>query len=83
MNNMEVQIWVLTGMVSLLFAILMILFKIGLQRMDKLIHEVHKLTNTVSSQKSNIARVLDKNNVQDKRLNEHSTRIRNLEIKQG
>ncbi len=83
MDNMEIQIWVLTGVVSLLFAILLILFKIALERIDRLIHEVHQLTSIVSSQKSDIARVLDKNNEQDRRLNDHSERIRILEIKQG
>ena len=81
---MELQIWVLTGVVTTLSAILMIVLKVSLQRLisrlDKLIDEVRGLTETVSTHKSEIENLITKNNEQDKRLNVHSERIRDLEI---
>ena len=83
---MEVQIWVLTGLVSALSAVLMIVFKTSLQRLitrlDELIDQVRELTENVGVHRSEIDGLEEKNQRQDERLNGHSERIRALEINQ-
>ena len=81
---MEIQIWVLTGVVSALSTVLMMVFKNSLtrliNRLDKLIDQVKELTETVGVHKNVIDSLSVKNYEQDKRLNSHSDRIRELEI---
>lgn len=81
---MEIQIWVLTGVVSALSTVLMMIFKNSLtrlvSRLDKLIDQVKELTETVRVHKNVIDSLSIKNYEQDKRLSGHSDRIRDLEI---
>ncbi len=85
--KVEIQIWMLTGVVSALSTVLMIVFKTSLTRLvnwlDKLIDQVRELTETVGVHKNAIDSLSTKNNEQDKRLNGHSERIRELEINQN
>ena len=83
---MEVKIWVLTGVVTALATLLLVVFKMSLQRiiarLDKLIDEVRELTKNTGVHRKEIDQLIERNQQQDERLNGHSQRIRNLEIKQ-
>ena len=80
---LETQIWVLTGVVSVLATILTIVaktsFKQLVDKLDDLIDKVGELTITTSVHKTEIDNQQSKNLEQDKRLNDHSKRLRDLE----
>ena len=67
---METQIWVLTGVVSALSTVLMMVFKNSLtrliNRLDKLIDQVKELTETVGVHKNVIDSLSVKNYEQEK-----------------
>ena len=85
--QIAVQLWVLTGVVSILSTVLLIIFKISLQRLigrlDSLIEEVKELRESTSVHSNSIDHLRRKNMEQDKWLQEHSERIRVLEINQN
>lgn len=80
---LETQIWVLTGVVSVLATILTIVAKTSFKqlvgKLDDLIEKVGELTITTSVHKTEIENQTTKNNEQDKRLNNHAVRLRDLE----
>jgi len=82
---METQLWVLTGLVSVLATVLTMVAKASLKqlvgRLDALVTAVGELTVQSSIHKTEIANETEKNNEQDQRLNELSKRVRQIEIK--
>lgn len=83
---MDYQVWVLTGLVSVLATILTIVAKTSLKQLvgqlQNLVKVVGELTVQTSIHKTEIANETEKNNEQDKRLNELSSRVRKIEIEQ-
>ncbi len=89
---LNLQIWVLGSVGGILFSLLIWIIKQGLEnfisglkktnaKIENLTGEIHELNLLLASYKGDIKANSDTNDEQDRRLNSHSDRIRELEIK--
>lgn len=81
----EMKIWVLIGVVSVLAAILGFMIKLVtkevIKRLDDIVTELKQLTKTTTVQEEKIKSLQDQDLLINQRLNDHSGRIRTLELK--
>ena len=88
---LDIQIWILRSVDIGLFSVLIFILKQGLKstiaglkktndKLESLTDEVHELNVVFTSQKADIKANSDANDEQDRRLNKHSDRIRDIEI---
>ncbi len=88
---MEFQMWIQSGVITVLFTLLMVILKVWIskmdglekltQRIDKLCDQFQGLKQDAIAQQTEMKQVIVKNNEQDSRLNEHDGRLRKLESK--
>ncbi len=80
-----VKVWVLAGTVCVLAAVLGFMIKLVtkevIKRLDDIVNELKQLTKTSTAQKEKIKYLQDQDILINGRLNEHSGRIRSLELK--
>jgi uncharacterized membrane protein YhiD involved in acid resistance len=80
-----VKVWVLAGLVSVLAAILCFMIKLVtrevIKRLDDIVSELKQLTKTTTTQEEKIKQLRDQDILINQRLNEHSGRIRIIELK--
>lgn len=79
------EFWLITSIITVLFIIAFWFFRNWAThidtKFDKLIKEVRELNKADVRKEEKIQQIIDHNSEQDKRINDHSERIRNIEIK--
>jgi cell division protein FtsB len=80
----EVKVWVLVAIVTIMSAILGFIMKVVtnqvIKRLDDIVRELKQLTKVTTIQEEQIKRLQDQDTVVNHRLNDHSKRIRSIEL---
>lgn len=84
--ELEVKVWILTVVVAVLGGVIAWVARVSiksiLERLDKLISQNNAFGKALIRQHGEINGLKDKVNRNEKRLNEHSERIRKIELNQ-
>ncbi len=80
---MEIKVWLLVGVASVMAAILGFIIKVVtdqvLKRLDEIVTELKQLTQSTTVQGQQIKGLQEQDTIIHRRLNEHSERIHTLE----
>jgi uncharacterized membrane protein YhiD involved in acid resistance len=80
----EIKIWVLVGVAGIMAAVLGYMIRLVtlevIKRLDEIVSELKQLTQATTIQGQQIKGLQEQDTVIHSRLNEHSDRIRSLEI---
>jgi hypothetical protein len=83
--GMELKVWLLTSVIIILITVLWWIVRLGIKgiysRLDQMISQNEETSKQMVQQCAEIEHLESRINVNDKRLDDHAGRIRNLEIK--
>lgn len=82
---MEIKVWILTSVLAIVVVVMGFLLKMWFRqiitRLDELVEEMKGISQVAAVQEQQIKNINDQIGESRQRLNNHSERIRNLEIK--